>query len=351
MATSLQYSFPTIDADYIIREAFERCGILNYMEDAVRYQSARRSLNFLFQNWPNLGFNLFTLVQGIIEVQSGKSNYALPATISKLLQCKEENSNQMLGGSATATPSGTGSASGLFATTLGSFVQSATNGSISYLYPTPTPILVVGVQSAVTATYQLAIECSYLTTPGDDDWITILETEKLPYVNGAAQWFYLPFTNSAVNWRIREFGGATLNLNQIYLGIPYISLPMQAVGNDLYFQYPSQSQQGQATTYWIDRTIIPTLNTWPVPDKSYQFFHYLGIKYIQDVGDFFNSLNIGPRFLEAAAAGLAAKLAEKFAPDRLANLAQAAEQAYIQVGKEDTENVQSQVVLDGGGGW
>lgn len=345
MATSLQYSFPTIDADYIIREAFERCGILNYMEDAVQYQSARRSLNLLFQTWPNLGFNLFTLVQGVIQVTSGQSNYALPATISKILQCKQANANQMLGGGASASPSGTGSAASLFVTTpTGSFVQSAADGNISYLYPTPTPLLLIGVQSAVTAAYQLAIECSYLTSPGDDDWITILKTEQLPYVNGATQWFYLPYTYSAVNWRIREFGGATLNLNQIYFGIPYISLPMQSVGNDLYFQFPSQSQQGQATTYWVNRTIVPTLNTWPVPDDSYQFFFYLGIKYIQDVGDFFNSLDISTRFLEPAAAGLAAKLAEKFATDRAADLAQAALQVYIQAGKEDTENVQSQIV-------
>ncbi len=45
--------------------------------------------------------------------------------------------------------------------------------------------------------------------------------------------------------------------------------------------------------------------------------------------------------MEAATAGLAAKLAQKFAPDRFADLANEAEKVYIEAGKEDTENVDS----------
>ena len=342
MVTSLQYNFPTVDADIVIRDAFERCGIQNYMEDAVRYQSAKRSLNFLFQHWPNRGFNLFTLQFGVIQIISGQNQYDLPPTISKIMQCKNAKSNQILGGTATSSTGGDPSI--LFQTSItGSFAQTAPNGSISYLYTTGTPLLLIGVQSAISTVYKLTIECSYLVTTTEDDWITVLETPELNYYNGASQWFYLPFTKSAVNWRIRETGGATLNLVQIYFGIPYNSVPMKSVGNDLFFQFPSNSQQGTATTYWTNRQRIPTLNVWPVPDTSYQFFFYTGIRYIQDVGDFFNSLDIGTRFMEAATAGLAAKLAQKFAPERYSDLSMAAETVYIEAGREDTENVDSEI--------
>lgn len=351
MGTSLQYTFPTIDADLIIRDAFERCGILNYLQDDLRYESAKRSLNLLLQHWINRGFNLFTVQQGVIQIIPGQFIYDLPENISKLLLCKLANSTQKLGG--TASSSTGGSPSVLFATTITtSFSQATVNGNISYLYPTATPIILVGVQSAITAQYQLAIECSYLASPTEDDWITILETPLLQYYKGASQWFYLPYTKTAVNWRIRqinaELTGTTqvpLNLVQIYLGIPYNSVQMQSVGNDNYFYYPSGSQQGTSNNYWVNRTRIPTLNVYPIPDSSYQFYFYLGIRFIQDVGDYTNDIDIRATFIDAAIAGLAAKLAQKFAPERYDMLSADAETVYVQAGKEDTENVTSQFIM------
>ena len=342
VATSLQYNFPYIDADLIIRDAFERCGINNYLEDAVRYQSARRSLNLLLQHWPNRGFNLFTLDQGIIEINSGQDNYALPLNTSKILQCKMSNANRITGGTASSSAGGTPENCFSTTTTTGC-TQTSANGNISYLFTTAQPILYVGILTLSTNIYKISIDCSYETNPSDADWITILNTPQVSYYTGNTLWYSLPFTNTAVNWRIRETGGATLSINQIYLNIPYISLPMQSVGNDLYFQFPTNSQQGVATTYWVNRIRTPTLNVWPVPNDSYQFFVYNRIRYIQDIGDFFDSIDVVPRFVEAASAGLAAKLAEKYAIDRYPNLIAAAEKVYLEAGGEDTENTDSLV--------
>lgn len=344
MATSLQYNFPYIDADLIIRDAFERCGIWNYLEDALKYDSAKRSLNFLLQHWPNRGFNLFTFELGVIPIIPGQNVYELPLNTSKLLQCKMANANRILGG--TPSSSAGGNASAPFTTTYtGNCIQISTLGNISYLYTTPQPILSVGIMSGVTANYQIYIECSYLSAPtSDDDWITILETPLNTYYFGETQWYYLPYTKSAVNWRIRDVAGIqVLNIGQILFDIPYISLPMKSVGNDLYFQFPSNAQTGLSTTYWVNRIRTPTLNVWPVPTGNYQFFYYSRIRYIQDVGDFFNSIDVSARFVEAATAGLAAKLAQKFAPDRLESLSMEAEKVYVEAGKEDTENVDSLV--------
>ncbi len=341
MATSLQYQFPYIDADLIIRDAFERCGIWNYLEDAVKYQSARRSLNLLLQHWPNKGFNLFTFELGILPIIPGQNVYELPLNTSKLLQCKMANANRMLGGTPSSSAGGTASAP-FTATYTGNCVQTTVNGNISYLYPTPQPILSVGIMSGITANYQIYIECSFLQSPTEDDWITILQTPLSTYYFNETQWYYLPFTKSAINWRIRDVAGETpLNMGQILFDIPYISLPMKSVGNDLYFQFPSNSQMGLSTTYWVNRIRTPTLNVWPVPTGNYQFFYYSRIRYIQDVGDFFNSIDVSARFVEAATAGLAAKLAQKFAPERFSDLSNEAEKVYIEAGKEDTENVDS----------
>lgn len=343
MATSLQYSFPYVDADLIIRDAFERCGIWNYLEDALKYDSARRSLNLLLQHWPNKGFNLFTFEQGILPIIPGQNVYELPLNTSKILQCKMANANRIVGGTASSSAGGNASAP-FTATWTANCQQTSPNGNISYLYPQPQPILTVGIMSGSTQDYQIFIECSFLTDPeNDDDWITILETPLTTYYFNETQWYYLPFTKSAVNWRIREVSGNTLDIGQILFDIPYTSLPMQSVGNDLYFQFPSNSQNGSSTTYWVNRNRVPTLNVWPVPLDNYQFFYYSRVRYIQDVGDFFNSIDVSARFVEAATAGLAAKLAQKFAPDRFQDLIMEAERIYVEAGKEDTENVDSLV--------
>jgi len=342
MATSLQYNFQYTDADLIIRDAFERCGIMNWAEDGLKYQAARRSLNFLFSHWINRGLNLFTVELSVIEVVANQAVYNLPENTSKILEAKMANANRILGGAASSSAGGNAGAP--FTTTVtGSCQQTAPDGNISYLYPSAQPILLVGVMSQTTQFYQLVIECSFLVSPGDDDWITLLETPKIEYFYNQTNWFYLPFTKTAVHWRIRETGGATLDVAQIYFGIPYISQPMNAQGRDIYFQFPSNSQVGIPSTYWLNRVQMPTLNLWPVPTDNFQFIFYNRVRYIQDVGDFFNSVNVVGRFLEAAAAGLAAKLAEKYKPELVPTLIMSAETAYVQAAKEDTENVDIQV--------
>lgn len=344
MSTSLSYDFQNLDADLIIRDAFERCGIENWAEGGLKYDAARRSLNFLFSHWVNRGLSLFTVEQSVVEVVANQPVYNLPENTSKILEAKNANANRILGGIPSSSAGGNAAAP--FTTTIsGSCTQTSPDGNISYLYPSGTCITLVGIMSQTTQYYRLFIECSYLSSPTDDDWITVLETPMTLYRFGESNWFYLPFTKSAVNWRIRETSGNTLNIAQIYFGIPQYSVPMSSLGRDLYFQYPSNPSPGTSTCYWLNRIQTPTLNIYPYPDGSYQFIFYNRVRYIQDVGDFFNSVNVVGRFLEAVAAGLAAKLAEKYAPSLFPNLEQKAEKAYIEAAKEDTEYVNPRITF------
>ena len=343
MATSLQYLFQTIDADLVIRDAFERCGIENWLEDRLKYDGARRSLNFLFSHWVNKGLNLFTIDQQIIQIVPGQATYLLPLNTSKILEAKLAQSNRLLGGIPSSSAGGNAGAP-FTPTITGNCTQVSANGNISYLYPTPTPVLYVGVMSANTNLYQLAIECSFLNAPTDADWITILETPQIQYYNQETQWFSLPFTKGALNWRIREFGGATLNITQINFAVPILSIPMRPIGRDLYFQYQPNQISNSTTTYWINRVLTPTLNVYPIPTSGqYNLFVFNRVHYIQDIGDFFNSVDAVSRFLESATAGLAAKLAEKWAVERFEMLSNTAEKVYIEAGKEDEEDVDKQV--------
>jgi len=351
MATSNQYNFPSIDADYVIRDAFERCGIDITGEDGIRYEAARRSLNFLLSHWMNLGLNLFTVQQGLIQITEGQSKFELPqVTLSKILECNLAKANQILGGVADSSAVATGSPSSVFQLTPGACELAAPNGYFTYTYPQGQPITYVGVLSNATLVYTLFIQCAFTPTPVEADWITVLETPATTYYVGQSQWWVMPFQKSAVSWRIIETGGAVLNVGQIFLDIPYQTQPMRPTGRDLYFQFSSNNQTGSPTTYWADRSSQPSLNVYPYANTDYQFFIFNYTNSIADVGSYFDSLPIVGRFLEAACSGLAAKLALKYAPDMYENLKAEADNAYIQAGGEDTEFVAS-VIDIGTDGW
>lgn len=346
MGTSLSYDFQNINVDTLIKEAFERCGIINALENGIFYESANRSGNFLFSSWINEGLNLFTVEQNIINIVPGQSQYALPRNTSKILESKNSSSNRILNGTAAASSGDAAFAFDGIATT--ACTQTDANGWIKYTYLTGQPINYVGILSATSRKYRLSIQCSFLADPTDADWITCLNTPSVSYYFGEIIWFSLPFTKSALSWRIIETGGATLDIAELYFNIPYTSIPMKGIGRDSYMGLPTNSQTGTSNTYWLNRIQTPTLNVYPVPDNSYQLFVYNRVRYIQDLGDFINSLDTVQAFLEPLAAGLACKVAEKFKPERVPQLKAFADEVYLKAGRENTENVDLHVIMGTG---
>lgn len=339
-ATSLQYEFMAITADNIIWDAFERCGVPHPSINKDKLTAAKRSLNFIFAHLPNKGLNLFTVNQELIEIIPGVTQYELPDTTSKVLEAKQTNTLRQLGGTPSASE---GEAGGVFSGVLTNpCVQTDIGGNISYLFPQGTPILYVGIMSAITSTYSFSIECSYLNNPSDEDWIVLLETSEDPYYFMQTNWFVLPYTKNAVNWRIRDTSLNPLNIAQVYFNTQTSSIPMQSRGRDMYFWSNTNQTEGSATTFWMDRINTPTFNVYPYPGTQYQFFVYNCVRYIQDVDQLFQSIAINSRFLEAVTASLALYLAEKlegFDLNKYDRLAARAEQLYIEAGKEDYENV------------
>jgi len=73
---------------------------------------------------------------------------------------------------------------------------------------------------------------------------------------------------------------------------------------------------------------------------------YHRMKIQEDAGDFTDSMDAPNRWMEAIAAGLAAKLSVKFAPDRLEFLQGLADGAYTRAAAEDREKVPLRITID-----
>ena len=349
MGTSNAYSFQNITVDRVINDAYQRIGMLNAYQNGIYYKAARTSGNFLLSSWVNEGLNLFTIDQNIIPIVNGITSYALPANTSKILDCKLSNSNRKLNGTPY-TSAGGNPAAAFDGNINTNCTQTSANGSLGYVFSSGTPINYIGVLVGNTTpveSYKLALECSYLnanTGLQDEDWITIQQTPLQTYYWGETTWFALPYTKNALSWRIRETNGAILNIAELYFNIPFKSVPMNPIGRDQYFGYPTNSQSGNPTLYWVNRINPPVFNVWPMPvTGDYDMFVYNRVRYIQDLGAYINDIDTIPAFLEALTAGLAVKLAEKFKPELLPDLRQAADVAYLKAGRENTENVNLQV--------
>lgn len=335
MSTSGTYTFGNIQADDIIREAFERCGIVSDLLDGLKIQSALSSLNFMLSQWVNRGLNLWTIEKNMVQMNAGQSAYALPTSTVDILELTAAQVNRLnLTGGVPLSSSGV--AANAFDDNPGTAcTQTAPNGFISWNYGYSQSINYVGVQSNATASYTLSIQYSY----DGLSWIDGNQAVTSVYPIGQTVWFVVPAPVNASFWRILETGGATLNIQELYFSVPSVSRLMTRISREEYIAIANKSQQAVASSYYIDRTKNPVLNLWPTPDSTYPFMIYNRARQVQDIGALLNNVDAPQRFYEAIVSGLAASLSIKFAMDRYPVLIDLAEKSYSYASREDTEKV------------
>jgi hypothetical protein len=122
---------------------------------------------------------------------------------------------------------------------------------------------------------------------------------------------------------------------------PEIDRIILPVSRTEYASYPNKSQQGFTTTYWFDRLIAPTVTLWPVPDgSSAQYLKYYRVRRLQDSAlTSGQTVEIPYLWLEAFAYGLATRLAQVWAPDKVQILQPFAQEAYQIAADQNTEYV------------
>ena len=96
-----------------------------------------------------------------------------------------------------------------------------------------------------------------------------------------------------------------------------------------YMSYPNTAQQGFPTTFWFDRQLAPTFTLWPVPDGSQTSMTYAYVSRIQDANlTGTQEMDIPPIWLEAMVYGLAFRLAQVWAPEKVAIMKPMADESY-----------------------
>ena len=143
----------------------------------------------------------------------------------------------------------------------------------------------------------------------------------------------------------------TVSILQVYTrtlsGAQATDLMMSPISRAEYDAIPNKAQLGQRPfQYYFQRTITPRLYIWQAPQDVGITLFYHRMKIQEDAGAFTDSMDAPNRWMEAIAAGLAAKLAVKFAPDRLEFLQGLADGAYGRAAAEDREKVPLRITID-----
>lgn len=348
LPTSGTFNFQSIQIELIIREAFERIGILGEFVEPQKLDSAKRSIDLLLLEWMNKSINLWTLNYDYLPLVTSQVQYKLPVTVSNIIQANLRTSTRQLDGVAASSNGGV-AAQAFDGNPLTACTQNAVNGNISYDYGAGVTqqINFVGIQSNVDRIYNLIIESSI----NNVDWLTLIDPFDLIFTKGENEWFDVPTPIDARAYRIRETGGAILDIQEIYFNNNILDMPISNVSRYEYLTYPNKRLQGRPSIYYLDRQITPILNLWPAPSNQYNCLQYSYKEMIQDAGAFYtNALEIPSRFYPALIWGLSYQLALKYNPQVAAAFKGEYEQSFNLATISDSESVNISIRGDEGYG-
>lgn len=348
MAFSNTYgTFASQQVEQLIRQAYMLIGKPSANLSALELQTAQNSMNFLLSEWINKGLNLWTMDISMVSLIPGQRFYPTPVGTINTVTVTANTTTRELGGTPFSSAGGTAS-NAFDGNPATACTQTAPDGYIYYDYGTNyanwNSINYVGVQPNDTSQYNLVIEYSFDTI----NWILAdqpsLQLQTYTYSPlGAITWFVLYSPPLARAWRIRETGGATLNVQEIYFNTPNITRTLSPVSNSTYMNIPNKTLSNTISSYWTFRKIVPIITLWQSPpfppNSSYDSIIYTRTRYIQDVTDFVQNAEVPQQYYGALVTGLAADLALMNAPEKYEILIKAAELKYNQAAGNNTESV------------
>lgn len=342
MATSNTYAFGTnTQIDDLIRESFERIGIVGNEFTGLQTQSAIMSANLELTSWMGKVPLSWTRKRLMFSLYENQPIYKLPITITQVVDVVALNPQRLNTGGVAFSSEG-GDAANCFdpSATIGC-IQTAPNGYISYDYGAgnSNSILYVGVTPLTQSEYKLSVDYSF----DNINWFTTHEAPTQTYFANQTTWFVIQNALNARVWRIRETGGAILAIQQIYFSQPTNvgtgDRWLTSLSYTEWMQISTKMNAGYPSSYFFNAQIQPTLTLWPVPNNTFTNILYTAYQYIQDVNALFDQFDIPQRFYDALIAGISSRLAVKFAPDRFPMMKADAAESFALAIKTDFENV------------
>ena len=106
-----------------------------------------------------------------------------------------------------------------------------------------------------------------------------------------------------------------------------------------YNQIPNKTTSGKPSQYMVDKQYTPVVYFWNVPDNSTYSMVYWAVNQLDDITASNQDTDVPYRWSDCISAGLAAKLALKYAPDRFQLLNELYERSFNFAASSDNDGV------------
>lgn len=300
MAYSGTVGQTVIDVQTLIDHGARRCGKLAEELTSEQQLSARESLYFLLSNLGNRGIQYWAINKKVFGLKPDQYIYHLPVGSIDVLNALYRTMNR-------PTPNSTGgylSSSGFTVNAFDGDVdticqQTAPNGYLGINYGKNNPVYVgsIGILPGVSGDFHVLLEYSVdgLT------WSLLEDPGVVTWVNNEWIWYDIDPGQTVQYYRIRETGGNTLALRELYFGNNSTEIMMARLNRDDYTNLPNKNfTANQPYQFWFDRTIPqPSIYLWPTPSNPFVQMTIWYSRQIMDVGALTDELEIPQRWYEA----------------------------------------------------
>lgn len=323
----------------ILEDALQACGVSTVEMTPQIYKTAQQNLYFYLSALANDGIQLWTIQKYIIGLVTGQSSYDLDTGAVDVLNAVYRTANvpPSGGGASSAGGSGANAFDGDIATYC---TQTSANGNISYSFSENFSPLMFGILPHGDATYNLVYEYS---TDSGATWNTAYAPGSKSYSNLVWDLHDVDRVTPAADWRVRETGGATLDVCEVMFGANPTEINIARLSNDVYANLTNKFQQEpQPLQYWVDRQADRvSLKVWPASDNCLKQIVTYRRRQVQDVGNLTNTLEIPERWTFAIVTGLARYLCMKVPGADLARypiLKEMADEQWMRASMEERDN-------------
>tara|TARA_R100001163_G_C4990168_1_gene143034 strand:+ start:20 stop:694 length:675 start_codon:yes stop_codon:yes gene_type:complete len=110
-----------------------------------------------------------------------------------------------------------------------------------------------------------------------------------------------------------------------------------------YNQIPNKTNAGKPSQYMLDRQYTPVIYLWSVPNVSTLSLNYWAMNQQEDITASNQDTDIPYRWTDTICAGLSAKLAMKYAPDKFQVLNEMYERSFSFAASSDNDGVSLRV--------
>lgn len=174
------------------------------------------------------------------------------------------------------------------------------------------------------------------------DWTEVGTAEPVA-ASGEWTWFDIAVPIVAKFFRVTATGGV-LDYRHVIFALNPSETTVARLNRDSWVTLPNKTSQGRPLQYWFDRQVREqVVHLWPVPSLQFELYQmvFLLRRYIMDVGDMAQEIEVPQRWYEAIVAMLASKLASELVevdPSLIPTLDAKAEKALYDAQQEERDN-------------